>query len=204
MNQLMASAKPILASASTARMEMLTRAGVEVDRRPADIDEQAVVAAIGSDGMDPEDIAAILAQAKADEVSAANPGRLVIGCDQTLALDGELVTKPPSMEDARRQLLAMSGKSHYLHSAVTLVKNGEVEWSQVDTAVMSVRELSPAFIGRYLAQAGAGILSSVGAYQLEGLGAQLFDKIEGDYFTVLGLPLLPLLAELRARDILHS
>lgn len=200
------SLRPILASASATRAGLLANAGLELDQSPADIDEPAIIASLTAppEPLEPEDIALILAQTKAEAVSKANPGRLVIGCDQTLALEGALVQKPPTMEAARKTLLAMSGKVHYLHSACALVRDGELVWSTSDTATMTVRPLSPQFVGRYLAQAGARVLDSVGAYQLEGLGAQLFERVEGDYFTVLGLPLLPLLGELRNRGILQS
>ena len=201
-----ASNRPVLASGSTTRAQMLARAGVEIDQQPADLDESAIISSLTAphDPLGVDDVALVLAQAKAESVSQHHPGRLVIGCDQTLELQGELFQKAATMEAARHNLLRMSGKTHLLHSAVVIAADGNMSWSHVETASMTMRDLSPEFIGRYLAQAGAGVLSSVGVYQLEGLGAQLFEKIEGDYFTILGLPLLPLLAELRHRGVIAS
>ena len=198
--------RPILASASAIRAAMLARAGVEIDQQPADLDEAAIISSLIAppEPLAADDIALVLAQAKAESVSGDRAGKLVIGCDQTLELEGRLFQKSATMEEARRNLLLMSGKTHLLHSAVVLALDGETAWSHVETAAMNMRDLSPEFIGRYLAQAGAAVLSSVGVYQLEGLGAQLFEKIEGDYFTILGLPLLPLLAELRRRGVIAS
>ncbi len=149
-------------------------------------------------GVSPEDVALVLAEAKATEVSERKPGALVLGCDQTLSLGDEVFHKPADMEGARRHLLALSGKTHQLNSAVVLARDGEVLWRHVGIASLTMRKLDPAFIGRHLARVGAKALSSVGAYQIEGEGIQLFEKIEGDYFTIVGLPLLPVLAELRA------
>jgi len=188
----------VLASGSSIRAELLRNAGLTIDVDPADVDERAVEAPLLESGFPPEDLAAILAEAKANDVSDRRPGDLVIGADQILAFEGKRRTKPEDMEAARRQLLAFSGKTHELLSAVVISKNGAAVWRHVSTARLTMRILSPAFIGHYLAAAGDGVLSSVGAYQLEGRGIQLFEKIEGDYFTILGLPLLPLLAQLRA------
>ena len=140
----------------------------------------------------------MLAEAKALDVSARRPGAIVIGCDQTLSLGDRLFHKPVDMEYARRTLLALSGETHRLNSAVVLAKDGAVLWRHVGVAAMTMRRLDPGFVGRYLAGAGEGILSSVGAYQIEGSGIQLMERIEGDHFTIIGLPLLRLLAELRA------
>jgi septum formation protein len=191
------SAKLILASASPFRKALLANAGLDfVSERP-DIDEREVEAPLKGSGVSPEDVAMILATAKADDVSDDNSGALVIGCDQTLSLGDEIFHKPSDMEAARRHLLRLSGKTHQLNSAVALVRDGEMLWSYVGVARLTMRHLDPAFIGRYLARVGDKALSSVGAYQVEGEGIQLFEKIEGDYFTIVGLPLLPLLAELR-------
>ena len=189
--------KIILASGSPFRKAMLVNAGVDVEAIPAAVDERALEAPLHGSGVSPEDVALVLAEAKATEVSERKPGALVLGCDQTLSLGDEVFHKPADMEGARRHLLALSGKTHQLNSAVVLCRNGEVLWRHVGIASLTMRKLDPAFIGRHLARVGAKALSSVGAYQIEGEGIQLFEKIEGDYFTIVGLPLLPVLAELR-------
>ena len=187
----------VLASGSRFRKAMLEAAGVDIDVVPADIDERAVEMPLEGTGASPEDVAQVLAEAKALEVSERHPGRLVLGCDQTLSLDDELFHKPRDMEDARRHLLKLSGRTHQLNSAAVLARNGEALWRHVGIARLTMRKLEPAFIGRHLARVGPMALNSVGAYQIEGEGIQLFEKIEGDHFTIVGLPLLPLLKELR-------
>ncbi|MEP9387103.1 Maf-like protein [Mesorhizobium sp. KR9-304] len=187
----------VLASGSQFRKTMLEAAGVVVDVVPADIDERAVEQTLEGTGASPEDVAQVLAEAKALEVSERQPGRLVLGCDQTLSLGDELFHKPKDMEDARRHLLKLSGRTHQLNSAAVLARNGEALWRDVGIARLTMRKLEPAFIGRHLARVGPMALNSVGAYQIEGEGIQLFEKIEGDHFTIVGLPLLPLLKELR-------
>ncbi|MBD1546547.1 Maf-like protein [Roseibium aggregatum] len=194
----------VLASGSRIRAELLENAGLSIEIDPADIDERAVEEPLLKAGFSPEDLALVLAEAKANDVSERRQGDLVIGADQILAFEGERHTKPENMEAARRQLLAFSGKTHELLSAVVISKDGEAVWRHVSIARLTMRDLSPAFVGHYLAQVGDIALSSVGAYQLEGPGVQLFEKIEGDYFTVLGLPLLPLLAELRKLNVLET
>ncbi|MER8415502.1 Maf-like protein [Mesorhizobium sp. M0870] len=189
--------KLILASGSPFRKAMLVNAGVDVEAVPADVDERALEGPLQDSGVSPEDVALVLAEAKATEVSERRPGALVLGCDQTLSLGDEVFHKPADMEGARRHLLALSGKTHQLNSAAVLVRDGKVLWRHVGIASMTMRKLDPAFIGRHLARVGAKALGSVGAYQIEGEGIQLFEKIEGDHFTIVGLPLLPLLAELR-------
>ncbi|RLL74933.1 Maf-like protein [Ochrobactrum soli] len=194
----------ILASKSPFRSALLKNAGIEFSNESADIDERAVEAPLYETGATPEDVAQVLAEAKALDVSEKNPGAVVIGCDQTLSLGEEIFHKPADMEAAGRQLLQFSGKTHQLNSAVVLVKDGETLWRHVSVARMTMRALSPAFIGRYLGRVGESALSSVGAYQVEGPGIQLFEKIEGDYFTIVGLPLLPLLAELRKEQLIDG
>jgi septum formation protein len=194
----------VLASGSKIRAELMRNAGLTIDVDPANVDERAVEAPLLEAGFPPEDLASVLAEAKANDVSARRSGELVIGADQILAFEGERRTKPDDMEAARRQLLAFSGKTHELLSAVVISKDGEAIWRHVSTARLTMRTLSPAFVGRYLAEAGDGVLSSVGAYQLEGLGLQLFEKIDGDYFTILGLPMLPLLAQLRELGVIEA
>ena len=189
--------KLVLASASPFRKAMLVNAGLDVEAVPAELDERALEAPLGESGASPEDVALILAEAKAVEVSQRRPGALVLGCDQTLSLGDEIFHKPADMEGARRHLLALSGKTHKLNSAAVLARDGEVLWRHVGVAGLTMRKLDPAFIGRHLARVGEKALQSVGAYQIEGEGIQLFEKIEGDYFTIVGLPLLAVLAELR-------
>ncbi|CDX62995.1 conserved hypothetical protein [Mesorhizobium plurifarium] len=176
---------------------MLVNAGLDIEAVPADVDERALEAPLKDSGASPEDVASILAEAKATEVSERKPGFLVLGCDQTLSLGDEIFHKPADMEGARRHLLALSGKTHQLNSAAVLCRDGAVLWRHVGVVSLTMRELDPAFIGRHLARVGAKALSSVGAYQIEGEGIQLFEKIEGDYFTIVGLPLLAVLKELR-------
>lgn len=190
--------KIILASGSPFRKAMLVNAGLDIEAVPAEVDERALEAPLQDSGVSPEDVALILAEAKATEVSERRPAALVLGCDQTLSLGDEVFHKPADMEGARRHLLALSGKTHQLNSAVVLCRNGKVLWRHAGIASLTMRKLDPAFIGRHLARVGAKALSSVGAYQIEGEGIQLFEKIEGDYFTIVGLPLLPVLKQLRA------
>jgi septum formation protein len=189
--------KLILASGSPFRKAMLENAGITVEAIPADLDERALEAPLAESGASPEEVALVLAEAKAVAVSEEHPGRLVLGCDQTLSLGDEVFHKPADMEGARRHLLKLSGQTHQLNSAVVLVRDGATLWRHVAVASLTMRELDPGFIGRHLARVGNKALSSVGAYQIEGEGIQLFDKVEGDHFTIVGLPLLPVLAELR-------
>ncbi|RWN64056.1 Maf-like protein [Mesorhizobium sp.] len=189
--------KIILASGSPFRKALLVHAGVAVEAVLAAVDERALEAPLQGSGISPEDVALVLAEAKAAEVSERKPGALVLGCDQTLSLGDEVFHKPADMEAARRHLLALSGRTHQLNSAVVLARDGAVLWRHVGVASLTMRKLDPAFIGRHLARVGAKALSSVGAYQIEGEGIQLFERVEGDYFTIVGLPLLPVLAKLR-------
>ena len=188
----------VLASGSRFRKAMLEAAGVDIDVVPAKIDERTVEETLEGTGASPEDVAQVLAEAKALDVSERQPGRLVLGCDQTLSMGDELFHKPKDMEDARRHLLKLSGRTHQLNSAAVLVRNGEALWRDVGIARLTMRKLEPGFIGRHLARVGPMALNSVGAYQIEGEGIQLFEKIDGDHFTIVGLPLLPLLKELHA------
>lgn len=194
----------ILASASPHRRLLLERAGVAVEAFASRIDERAVEAPLVGSGVGPEDIADILAEAKASEVSERFTDALVIGADQTLGLGDALLHKPETMEAARRQLLALSGRTHRLTSAVVLATGGRTLWRHSAGASITFRALTPPEIGRYLARAGEAALSSVGCYQVEGLGVRLIERIEGDLFTVIGLPLLPLLAELRRRKAIDD
>ena len=187
----------ILASKSPFRAAILKNAGISFRTEAAAIDERAAEAPLVSAGALPEDVALVLAEAKALAVSEMFRDDIVLGADQTLSLGDELFHKPQDMEAARRHLLRLSGETHVLSSALVLARGGETVWRHVSVARMTMRSLSPAFIGRHLASVGEAALSSVGAYQYEGEGIQLFEKIDGDYFTIVGLPLLPLFAELR-------
>ena len=194
----------ILASSSPFRAAMLTAAGVAFEARAPDIDERLVESALDDTGAVPQDVALVLAEAKAQRVSEAVPDTLVIGSDQVLSLEGAVLHKPVDMEAARRRLLALSGRTHQLSTAVVLAHAGETLWRHVETADMTMRPLDPGFVGRHLSRVGDAALKSVGAYQVEGEGIQLFERIEGDHFAIIGLPLLPLLAELRARGAIDG
>jgi septum formation protein len=187
----------ILASGSPFRKKMLEDAGISFEVERPEIDERAVESAVEGSGLTPGDLASILAEAKALDVSQRAPGKLVIGTDQTLSLGDEVFHKAKDMEEARRRLLALSGKTHQLNSAVVIVRDGDVVWRHVAVAHLTMRELDPGFIGRHLSSVGEIALSSVGAYQIEGKGIQLFERIDGDHFTIVGMPLIPLLAKLR-------
>ncbi|MGX1586545.1 Maf family protein [Brevundimonas diminuta] len=190
----------ILASKSAARRAMLTDAGVPFVVQVADVDEDA----LKTPGVDPVELAVELARAKALAVSRHDADAWVLGADQTLSFEGGLVSKAPTLQAARERLSAMRGRSHQLHSGAALARNGQVVWSGVDTVEMKVRDFSDAFLEAYLAAEGEGLLACVGSYRLEGLGSQLFEAVEGDYFTVLGLPLWPVLAELRRAGVIAS
>jgi septum formation protein len=189
-----------MASASASRAGMLRAAGVEFSLHPAELDEAALMA--GMAGSQAASVVLALAGAKALTVSAARPGALVLGGDTVIALDGDLVSKCTDMAAARALLQRMSGKDHLLVSAAALARDGNVIWRHASPVRLTVRPLSPAFLDAYLAAEGPAILSSVGCYHYEGRGAQLFDRVEGDYFSVLGLPLLPLLAALRQEGVI--
>lgn len=176
---------------------MLHDAGLTFEAVAPGIDERAAEAPLKNSGATPQEVAEILAEAKAAAVDEKYPDALVIGCDQTLSLDDEVLHKPANMEEARRRLLALSGKTHQLNSAVVLVQGGQTIWRHTGIARLTMRDLEPGFIGRHLALVGDKALTSVGAYQIEGQGIQLFEKVEGDHFTIVGLPLLALLEELR-------
>ena len=190
----------VLASQSRARRMLLRNAGIAFEAVPADVDERAVQEKSGL--LKPGEIAALLAQEKARFVSAKMPDRYVVGADQTLALGQSLLSKPTGRVQAAEQLRALAGNTHELHSAVAVTQGGKVLFSDVSVARMTMRQLSGEEIRTYLDTAGEAVTTSVGAYQLEGLGVHLFERIEGDHFTILGLPLLPLLAFLRAHGLL--
>jgi septum formation protein len=187
----------VLASQSRARQMLLGNAGLAFEAVPADIDEREIQEKSGL--LKPGEIAALLAQEKALFVSAKMPNRYVIGADQTLALAQRLFSKPTGRAQAHEQLRALAGNTHELHSAVAVAHGGKVLFSDVSVARMTMRQLSGDEIRTYLDEAGDRVTTSVGAYQLEGLGVHLFERIDGDHFTILGLPLLPLLAFLRGQ-----
>jgi septum formation protein len=184
---------------------MLEAAGLDFEAVPSSVDEYAVRESLGAgDAIEPADVAEILARAKAEDISSRRPDAVVIGADQVLALEGRILTKPESIADARAMLLELRGHTHQLHSAVCLAQAGEISWSHVDTAHLGVRTFSPSFLEDYLARTGVAALRSAGAYEIERNGVQLFDSVEGDYFTILGLPLIPLLGRLRTEGLLPS
>jgi septum formation protein len=191
----------ILASQSRARKMLLANAGISFEAVPADIDERSVQKNSGLSA--PGEIAGLLAREKACFVSAKNPGRYVIGADQTLALGTRLFSKPAGRAQAADQLRLLAGHTHELHSAVAVARDGKIMFSDVVVARMTMRRLDESEIEAYLDQAGQAVTTSVGAYQLEGLGVHLFERIEGDHFTILGLPLLALLAFLRGEGQLN-
>ena len=193
----------VLASASPSRRAILTNAGLSFEVAPAEIDERAAEKPLIDAGATSDDVALALAMVKASTVGAARTDALVISADQVLDLNGERLSKPADMEAARHHLLKLSGKTHLLHSAVACARGEEIVWQYVETAALTMRKLTPAFIGRYLAAVGDDALKSVGVYQLEGRGIQLFEKVDGDFFTILGLPLLPLLGFLRSEGIVE-
>jgi septum formation protein len=190
----------VLASKSSVRRALLTAAGVSIEVCPADLDERATEAS--STSQQPDAIAALLAREKARLVERRHAGRLVLGADQVLVLDGQRLTKPADRAVAREQLQALSGRSHELHSAVAFAQNGNVLFESVRVARLTMRRFSEHFLERYLAAAGDAATRSVGAYQIESLGIQLFERVDGDYFTVLGLPLFDVLAFLRRHGCL--
>jgi septum formation protein len=190
----------ILASQSHVRQALLANAGIVFEAIPADIDEREIQHRSGLSA--PGDIALLLARHKALSVSSGYPGKTVLGADQTLALGARLLSKPADRAQAAEQLRALAGGSHELHAAVAVARDGKILFQAVSIARMTMRQLSEAEINSYLDQAGEGVVTSVGAYQLEGLGVHLFERIDGDHFTILGLPLLPLLAFLRGERLL--
>jgi septum formation protein len=194
----------LLASGSATRREMLRAVGIPLEIAKAEIDERAIERPLVEEGAAPEQIALALACAKALAVSAAHPGRFVLGADQTLACSGATFHKPADLAAARAQIAALSGRTHELHSAFVLARDGSLIGEGSATARLTMRRLSPDYIAAYVDAIGDAALSSVGAYQIEGPGAQLFETVDGDHFTILGLPLFAVLATLRAQGLLRT
>lgn len=190
----------VLASRSEARQALLEAAGIPIEVKPADLDERALEA--DAPVLPPGTVAALLAREKALAVAGRNPGRLTLGADQTLALGDKRFTKPADRAAAGAQLTALAGRTHELHSAIAFVQDKTVLFEHVGIARLTMRTLSDDFLARYLDAAGNSATASVGAYQLEGFGVQLFERIDGDYFTVLGLPLLTALDFMRRQGFL--
>jgi septum formation protein len=195
--------KVVLASTSAARRAVLSGAGVPFEARSPDVDEDAVKTRLLAGGAGPRAVAEALAEAKALAL-AAGPDVLVIGADQTLELDGAIYDKVETSEAARARLRKLRGRAHVLHAAVAVARGGAIVWRETASATLTMREASDAFLDDYLAQEGPAALGSVGCYRLEGAGAQLFERIEGDYFAILGLPLMGLLELLRTEGALKS
>jgi septum formation protein len=197
------SAEPLLlASTSATRRALVEAAGIPVDTADPAVDERSVEEPLRASGASTADVARHLARAKAEAVSTRHPGRLVLGGDQTLACGETAFTKPRDRAAAHAQLKALAGRTHHLHSAAALVRDGDIVFEVISSAALTMRPLDDAFIDRYLKAAGEAVTRSVGGYQLEGLGVQLFSRIEGDHFTILGLPLLPVLEALRRQGCL--
>ncbi|MBN9487308.1 MAG: Maf family protein [Alphaproteobacteria bacterium] len=191
----------ILASSSPSRRQLLSNAGLTFEVQPPGVDEEEAKRSLLSGRTAPQGIAEKLAEMKAMRISAKHPEAMVVGGDSTLACQGRLFDKPPSMEAARKQLLALRGQTHELFSCVVVARGGTRLWHWNERARLTMRPFNEAFLDAYLARAGDAVLGSVGAYQLEGLGAHLFSRVDGDYFTILGLPLLPLLSFLAGHGI---
>ncbi len=192
----------ILASGSPYRAQLMRNAGLEFSVMRPDVDERLIEDSLGDSEISSADLAEVLAISKARSVSESKPHAVVIGCDQTLNLGDETLHKPANMDEAARRLLQLSGRTHDLNSAICLLRQGETLWSHVSICHITFRKLDPGYVGRYLALAGDRVLSTVGAYHVEGPGIQLIERIEGDFFSVMGLPLFPLLEKLRENNLI--
>lgn len=200
----MSASSVILASGSKSRATLLRGAGVTFTQEPPHVDEDSIKGALKAENATAAACAEVLAEMKAVKVSTAHPGSLVIGADQMLDCDGQWFDKPADMTGARAHLVALRGKSHRLVNSLIVARGGRRIWHHANHVTLRMHPFSDAFLDDYLARAGDGILSSVGAYHLEGLGAQLFTAVDGDFFSVLGLPLLPLLAFLREHGVVTT
>ncbi len=194
------SAALILASQSIARQNMLRAVGLEFEAIPAHLDEDSLTETAIEQNQSPREIALMLAQEKALAISKDNADALIIGSDQILECDGQMLYKAESAQAALKKLQFLSHKTHYLISAVTVAKDGEILWMHADSAALTMKNLSDEYLQNYCDKAGEALMRSVGAYEIESLGARLFEKVEGDFFTIQGLPLLPLLAYLEAEQ----
>jgi septum formation protein len=190
----------VLASQSAVRRAVLEGAGIPLEVVPADIDERGIAARAGID--DPGEVATLLAREKARVIAARMPGRLVLGADQTLALGARAFSKPADLAAAREQLKLLRGTTHALHAAIALARDGAIVFEHRAIALLTMRNFSDDFLDSYLAVAGLAVTTSVGAYQVERTGIQLFERIDGDHFTIMGLPLMPLLEFLRQQEFL--
>ena len=194
----------LLASASPTRLTLLRNAGLSVSAQPARIDEDAVRASLAVDRAKARDVADTLAELKARKLADRNPTALVLGCDQVLEFDGQSWSKPADLPQARNQLQTLRGKSHHLHSALVLYHDAKPIWRHIGSAKLTMADHSDAYLDAYLSRNWPQVAGCVGAYQIEGEGIRLFSAVEGDYFTILGLPLLPLLAFLSLRGFIAS
>ena len=192
----------VLASASRARARLLRDAGIDITVAPVGIDEAAIKQSLAHQKASADDVATTLAEIKAERGAMRVPGHLVLGADQLLSCGDAWFDKPPDLTHARAQLKALRGKAHRLHCAAALARDGQVIWRHVERATLHMRDFTDGFLDGYVAAEGEALLSSVGAYRLEGPGVQLFSRIDGDHFVIQGLPLLPLLAQLRALQVL--
>lgn len=194
----------LLASASEIRLTLLRNAGLIVTAQPARIDETAIRLSLQADHANPRDIADTLAELKARKLALRNPTALVLGCDQVLALGDQIFAKPETAAQARHQLIQLRNQTHHLHAALVLYHQGQPIWRHIGTAKLTMRDFTDAYLDAYLSRWWPAVATSVGAYQLESEGIRLFSAVEGDYFTILGLPLLPLLAYLSLRGFIES
>ncbi|MCC8979061.1 Maf family protein [Bradyrhizobium acaciae] len=192
----------ILASESPLAELLLKNAGIIAELQAIDLDDEALEAPLVETGSSPEDIALVVAEAKATAISERNPGAVVLGCKQILSLDDDILRAPADMDEGRRRLLLLSNRTHQVNSAAAVARDGNALWRHVGVARLTMCRLDPPYISRYLARVGPSALQSAGVYRIDGEGVQLFTEIDGDYFTIVGLPLLAVLAELRRLQVI--